>query len=509
MTNSCATSALPQPLGVLQAAINFIKPAFSRSSQNDSRSNDEKRPADRPESINDRRSNKRRLSHNKPNLSPEFIAKQRANREARKKAERAARAKETNPEHVQKVPDTSFIKRPLLAVPDAIAFSNGQAFKIMTYNVLAQSLIRRDLFPGSGDAIKWKWRAAVLDSEIHHYHPDVLGMQEVDADKFNSYWKPLLNDMGHSAHFTTTGGKSHGQIISYSRNKFRALQCPVMITFDEIDTPDCPRLFDGGNTAMFLVLQFKDDSHSGIIIGTTHMLWIPAASYERTRQLALYMVKAGELQQKYPTYPVFLTGDFNTECFDTPYLAATRGPAGVDAATKKDLEEVVIERLDWLEKNFKFSGTLDTTNDQAAHSESESAEQSAQRQEQLKLQASSYIDNLISMYDKIPHRAISLYGSNYNKVHPTNKHQRNSGEPEFSNWAYAWRGLIDYILILENKDVEPNPDEVTPGVKVLELLRLPESKEMGELPSGQPRIGQYPSDHLCLMAAVSVKTDGK
>ena len=43
------------------------------------------------------------------------------------------------------------------------------------------------------------------------------------------------------------------------------------------------------------------------------------------------------------------------------------------------------------------------------------------------------------------------------------------------------------------------------GIRILRLLRMPEAQEMGLEPSGQPRLGQYASDHLCLVAEVELK----
>lgn len=43
----------------------------------------------------------------------------------------------------------------------AISTSNEAStmatFTLMTYNILAQALIKRELFPNSGNALKWVW----------------------------------------------------------------------------------------------------------------------------------------------------------------------------------------------------------------------------------------------------------------------------------------------------------------------------------------------------------------
>src|SRR4051812_38439046 len=57
------------------------------------------------------------------------------------------------PDHTVQSKDTfnhNFIKRDMLRVPEVHLFKKSLCITIMTYNVLAQSLIRRRLFPSSG-----------------------------------------------------------------------------------------------------------------------------------------------------------------------------------------------------------------------------------------------------------------------------------------------------------------------------------------------------------------------
>lgn len=45
-----------------------------------------------------------------------------------------------------------FIQRPMLRIPGAENVEEGERITIMTYNVLAQALIRRRMFPFSGNS---------------------------------------------------------------------------------------------------------------------------------------------------------------------------------------------------------------------------------------------------------------------------------------------------------------------------------------------------------------------
>lgn len=259
-------------------------------------------------------------------LTPEYIAEQRELREARKKAKREAKAAKGESVDDQPTFDLSFVKRPMLDIPDTTPYENGLDLKIMTYNALAQCLIRRKLFPENGNALKWKWRGKVLANEISYYKPDIVCMQEIDADKVDSFWKPELAKIGLETRFMTFEGKRHGNIIAFNDRLF-SFVVEKLVNYDEIETPGAEKQFNTRNTGMLIALKAKGYEDYGIVLGTSHMFWHPMGSFERTRQLAVFVDKATEFKTKFPDHwPVLLAGDYNSECFDTPYLCASTHP---------------------------------------------------------------------------------------------------------------------------------------------------------------------------------------
>ncbi|RUS19482.1 hypothetical protein BC937DRAFT_87403 [Endogone sp. FLAS-F59071] len=62
---------------------------------------------------------------------------------------------------------------------------------IMTYNILAQSLIRRELFPHAGNALKRKPRQTLIMDEFNLYKPEIACLQEVDhlEDEYGNAFK--------------------------------------------------------------------------------------------------------------------------------------------------------------------------------------------------------------------------------------------------------------------------------------------------------------------------------
>jgi RNA exonuclease NGL2 len=334
--------------------------------------------------------------------------------------------------------------------------------------------------------LKWKHRRHVLQAEISFYKPDILCMQEVDADKFESFWVPTLENLGHQALFSSYPKKRHGLVISFNSSIFEAVERKTII-YDEQINEGVPKQIQSKNNGMLVALKYIG-RNDGVILGTTHMFWHPKGSYERTRQLAVLMDQAVEFKKQFPLWPVFLAGDFNSECFDSPYLCATNKPVSVNDHAMRILRES-LEHV-YTRKELEEGGELAGQNDVAPTS----------------LPVERTISKLIDQFNNNCYQATSIYGELYNQVHPTNVHPRSKGEPRFSNWAHIWRGLLDYIFVLKT----PSSDrlgngEIAHGIKVLELLRLPEPEEMGPEPSGQPREGQYPSDHLCLMATLQVR----
>lgn len=251
-------------------------------------------------------SKKKKGSKNPAEITPEYIAEQRAKREAAKKAKKDALiAQGIDPEQVDTPPDLRFITRPILKIPrdnsDPLFSKNGLNVKIMTYNVLAQALIRRTLFPTSGNAVKWFKRSQVLLSEFKHYNCDILLLQEVDHVQFNSFWRSEFEKLGYGAVFNRWGDKNHGVAIFF-RNSLFDVTDKMYIDYDKEESGNIPPRTVTKNVGLILALKFKDSilqkfpetDKKGILVGTTHLFWHPFGTYERTRQTYVILNKFRE-----------------------------------------------------------------------------------------------------------------------------------------------------------------------------------------------------------------------
>lgn len=449
-----------------------------------------------PDLILTEQSSKKLTKKPKVKLTPEDIAQQRELRRIRK--EQKLKIESAKP--------CEYIRRKLLQVSN----KNDERFrfKIMTYNVLAQALIKRNVFPTNGKALKWAWRSKTLLEEIAYYNCDIMCLQELDGGSFNNFWKKEFNNLGYECKFIQSASKSHGVCILIRRAYFN-FKNQFTIKYDEelVENLISSRITTD-NVGFLTFIEFSPQlineypylsQKNGIIIGTTHLYWHPYGCFERCRQTYLVLQKFQEFTkilnstlQNDKGFYKFFSGDMNTEPFDYPYLSITAKPVVYEGQGLKDLKtSIAYLDLKAQAKQIDPEDEIICSQDQC-----------------------DQIKSLENAHNNLPMRAISLYSIGYNSVHPENSGiNNNRNEPGFSNWAHSWRGLLDYIFIItewiNEQDYSEKVDtisqvEVEQKVKLLSLLRMPTNFEMGAEPSGQPRIGQYPSDHLAMIAEIEL-----
>ncbi|AAW46917.1 hypothetical protein CNBM2200 [Cryptococcus deneoformans B-3501A] len=272
--------------------------------------------------------------------TPEQIAlaeRRRAERAAKKAAVAAGKVEPTEEEKLV-TGNCKFLKRDWIDVSgkdkEEKGRSQGKRAKIITWNLLAQTLVRRELFPGS-DCLRWADRKPMLLAEFaHHSSSDIICLQE--CDKLPDF----LPALPQHAYIKGTGpGKLHGLVVLYRKDRFSLRQSKLIhLDFEEIH----PRSSDlviredgaesleevrrrrGGsrqtkNVGLIVALECKDGE--GVIIATTHLFWHPKFVYERVRQ-TLLLVRAIRRFQKAnccTTWPVVLAGDLNTQPSEATY----------------------------------------------------------------------------------------------------------------------------------------------------------------------------------------------
>lgn len=277
-------------------------------------------------------------------------------------------------------------------------------------------------------------------------------------------------------------------------------------------------------------------NNEGLIIATTHLYWHPYGSFERALQFGQLVQETlkfsrGGANNIYKSWPIVLGGDFNSSPDDLPYDFLIRQPQTPQQLSKRS-REIAEKSLTYLHSKLKFTLINDKSDKKLPYPKDEVVEIeepdgiiSKLKEDYItkciasilplyslkdqKLNTQDHDDNnneKASSSETSEFSVESLYGSYYHLVDEENSkaHIDIDGcrEPEFSNWAHAWRGLLDYIFLFQDKEtLKQDPSK---NVAVKELLKMPQPKDMGEEPSGQPRVGEYPSDHLCLMATIEI-----
>lgn len=188
--------------------------------------------------------------------------------------------------------------------------AKNRIIRVLSYNVLAQSLAKRERYPTNGQCIKWGFRSKAFGPELAAYSPDIAVFQEVDV-YLKEWWLGVLKNLGMDAWFQHTPGKRHGLLIAWLRNKFVPKK-KWHLDFDNISEPISQ--VETGNLAA--LIEFED-YHGTFLVATTHLYWHPDADYERARQM-LCLLKAIEGFSE-----VIVAGDFNSTPDSAAYLLAT------------------------------------------------------------------------------------------------------------------------------------------------------------------------------------------
>lgn len=460
-------------------------------------------------------------------ITPEYIAKIRAIR--RERHEREQRESE-----LKQLRTKYFIKRPILYIPKRRTICDRPLIdvKIMTYNTLAQTLIRRTTFPDADEAIKWHNQSKVLMREIKFYHSDILCLQEVDKVQWERFWVDALTEVDYKGEFFTCPGKVHGVAIVWNTKVFDENPTSVIpITLDRIKAGgEIPPTTRTRSVALIVALKFKSaDPHNsstrpnGVIVATTHLFWHLFGTFERTRQCYIIMDKLNQVRNELKASGIcnhwytFLMGDFNSQPCDPPYLSITDKPVELN-----DRSKAIIECSVSYQYSKRRNGELSESSTSSSSSEGEGEEGEDAADDQptdprpytynATPEQTAMVENIISLHNGIPLKAISLYGVGYGLVHPENSNsETRNGEPEISHKSTHWEGLLDYMFVIKpwNPVVTTSSPETIDTVEkdchlyIKGYLQMPLSKDMPD--HVEPHTGEYPSDHLAMMCEVSLE----
>ncbi|CED84893.1 Transcriptional effector CCR4-related protein [Phaffia rhodozyma] len=477
-------------------------------------------------------------------LTPEQIARQEARKKL--KARKAAEKKDEPLRSKEQIEKGKFLLRTWVDLQQGSQDRQpDDAVRVMSWNILAQTLIRRDLFPGS-DCLKWTDREQMLISELDAYAADIICLQEVDR---------LESLIPHIPTHKVTKAKGHrkrhGLVILHRDALFEKL-AEKTIYLDELEPRDSateaeaegkpPAWKRGGtretkNIGLLACLKRKNGK-GGVIVCTTHTFWHPMYLYERTRQLGLLLRETARFRKAggWEDWPCIMAGDFNTQPFEPSYTLL-RNPTSplsptqiADIQNSSVIHSSVINVRSPIQLDNSSSGTpefvspnskpSDLSDDEEGDREGEAeTEQGGSRDAGLMkgcrrateqdgllsidelraLFAQSGIEPgcLLSLYDscsgieradgKDPLEGRSLESRRSETEQNEKKEILGSGEPNYTSYTPLWHLTLDYIFLLPPATRPDSPP------KVIRYL-LPH--QVSDLEPGLPRKGISASDHV-------------
>lgn len=316
----------------------------------------------------------------------------------------------------------------------------GDGIRVMSYNILAQSLIRREQYPFSGNSLKWAIRSPALLEEIGHYAPHLLCMQEVDSARVQ-WWKQELARKGMDMTFYAREGKAHGCMLAWNKSMFELVETKKILH------DDADQKFQSITGNIAIAVKLKSNDGKELVLATTHLYWHPDANYERFRQVITLLQEI----EKMDCERIVIGADTNSAPSSPAYQFLLNGQMSDEMHAKLVKSAGCVEFGAFNAPPEKRQPTM-----LKAETPEKAVEELVERADSVKSLAS----RLRSTYH-------TFYGS----------------EPKFTNWTPHYRDTLDYVFVSSNFEIE----------NVLEEVK-------GEMPEGLPFTQQdgkgYPSDHV-------------
>lgn len=400
--------------------------------------------------------------------------------------------------------------------------------RLLNWNVLAQSLVRRDLFPQS-DCLKIKERIPTIAKEIMHYRPDIATLQEVDhLDKHNRVWSTAYAQ--HS--FIGYPDKQHSLCILWDKLRLKRVNF-LERRLDELAFASDPPRPDGQeprrrlalsrvtrNVGLAVALELTDGT-GGLIVATTHAHWHSAYTYERSRQLGLWMREVRRFRDELgKDWPIVLAGDLNSQPIDPAYRLLLGAPLTAAHRAQLSRSRIVHESVDKLAASqvaFPMPGAKPVV---GQHEESNGGPHEDEEGDndrvlkgcrQPKFEDGMLSDNeLESLF--VPMR--SAYGScadlpgqehfcdrpedqrpgdwkalgMLDDVDQAARQQRGDFEPLYTSVTPLWRCTLDYIMLDDS---------------AMDVVGLLPTHRIETIDVGLPRAGIGSSDHIAVGAELA------
>jgi len=218
----------------------------------------------------------------------------------------------------------------------------SECIRVFCYNVLADAYAspeRLNYCPSW--ALAWDYRKVHLIKEITLYEPDIICLQEVEAEQYSSFFLAEMTGRGYGGEFFAKGrsrtmdsSKSKsvdGCVIFWKHDLFSVVSCErieyqsLALQKHKIIGPDgVSRLLEKDNVALIMLLKPKGNLKINpkadidqILIVNTHIHWNPACEDVKVMQVQLLLEQLELMAKTYGSpcgapLPMIVSGDFNS-----------------------------------------------------------------------------------------------------------------------------------------------------------------------------------------------------
>lgn len=374
----------------------------------------------------------------------------------------------------------------------------------MSYNILAQDLLQDNAYlyrhcdPG---VLPWDFRLPNLLREIEQYDADVLCLQEVQQDHYETQMKPALQALGYQCVYKKrTGQKPEGCAMVFKSSRLSLVSAHPLEYLRPGDA-----LLDRDNVGLVLLLRpvagsGQSDPSDFICVANTHLLYNPRRGDIKLAQLAILLAEISRLSRlpDGSASPVVVCGDFNSTPWSPLYRFLTQGcmefkdmPIGMVSGQEEGRGQRVLSAPIWSKS---LGINQDCCYDNPPASQPPSSDLPEVKEATSDLTVEELTAKTISAYSNRNSRlrhGVGLQSSYSHLLKP-------DGRPEITTCHSRTAMTVDYILYTPDSHTTSPSLPGGRGLQLLGRLSLVGQSELKAV-NGLPN-PHHSSDHLPILA---------
>jgi protein angel len=183
----------------------------------------------------------------------------------------------------------------------------------MTYNVLAQSLIDKNMhLYRNTEALCWESRRQLLLRELREARADIVCLQEVEDEHYHNWFLPNMSSLGYGGLYKKrTGEHTDGCAVFYNSSQLKLLD------WRPVEFQKRVKVLDRDNVG--LVAKFEipvsGQRSAAFCLATTHLLFNPKAGEVKLAQMVCLLAELDRLATPpsgKPRLACIMCGDLNS-----------------------------------------------------------------------------------------------------------------------------------------------------------------------------------------------------